>query len=407
MSIETRFITDAELAGFDECQSIAMVRDPRDREGIERRRTIQEIDRSIAAFDGGQVVGTASAFTRTLTTPGGSVAMGGLTMVSVRSTHRRQGILTGMMRRHFADCMARREPVSGLYAAEAPIYGRFGYGIATEHVTLKIERDHGGLEHLPEIRGRMRMVEPESAREQWPAVWDTLRQRQAGMIDRPHSWWPRVFMDPPDQRGGLTGLRFVNYEVDGEIEGYVLFRQKNDWQEGLPNCTLKVQELIATNQEAYAALWQYILSVDWMATIEGEMFAADEPLYHMLQDERRLRRTVDDGVWLRILDVCRALEARTYGCDGELTFVVDDPFLPEVGGAFLLVGGPTGAACRRTDLTPGAIHLGIAELSAIYLGGTRLSTLVRAGRVTGDPADIRLAEMMFISDPPPWCPEMF
>ncbi len=407
MGTEIRFITDAELAGFDECQSIAMVREPRDREGVERRRAIQEIDRSIAAFDGGQVVGTASAFTRTLTTPGGSAPMGGLTMVSVRSTHRRQGILTEMMRQHFADCLGRGEALSGLYAAEAPIYGRFGYGIAAQHAELRIERAHARLEHLPEIRGRMRMIGQDEAREQWPTVWDTLRPKQPGMLNRPTSWWPRVFHDPAEERAGLSSLRFVNYEVDGEILGYVLFRQKNDWKEGLPNCALKVQELIATSPEAYAALWQYLFSVDWMATIEGEMFAADEPLYHMLLDERRLRRTVDDGVWLRILDVNRALEARTYGCDGELTFVVDDPFLPEVGGAFLLVGGPGGAACRRTEITRGAIRLGIAELSAIYLGGTRLSTLVRAGRVTGDAEEIRLAEMMFSSDPPPWCPEMF
>jgi predicted acetyltransferase len=408
MSIEYRMIRDDELAAFDECQRIGMVGDPSSAEIIERRRTLQEIDRSICAFDDGQVVGTASAFTKRMTTPGGEVAMGGLTMVSVRSTHRRRGVLTEMMRRHFDDCMARGEPVSGLYAAEAPIYGRYGYGIATQQVDLKIDRDHSALEHMPEVRGRLRMIAPDQAREQWPAVWDALRPGQPGMLDRSGVWWGRVLFDPAERREGMTALRHVNYEVDGEIEGFVLYRQKNRWEENVPVGTLHVHELIASTLEAYGALWQYLFGIDWMKTIELEHRMADEPLYHMLLDERRLRRTADDGVWLRILDVERALEGRTYAIDCTVTFEVHDAFLPAVGGTFMLECRPSGAKCRRVERTAaGSVRLGVAELSAVYLGGTRLSTLARAGRATGDAAAIRLADLMFSSDVPPWCPEGF
>ncbi|MFN0147354.1 MAG: GNAT family N-acetyltransferase [Dehalococcoidia bacterium] len=408
MSIDYRIIGDGDLAGFDECQRIGMVGDPSTAEILERRKLVQELDRSIAAFDDGQVVGTASAFTKRLTTPGGEVAMGGLTMVSVRSTHRRKGILTEMMRRHFEDCVSRNEPLSGLYAAEAPIYGRFGYGIATEQVDLKIDRDHSTLEHLPEIRGRTRMIPSDQAREQWPPVWDAVRQRQPGMLDLSQAWWSRMLFDPVDRREGMTALRHVNYEVDGEVQGFVMYRQKDHWEENLPAGRLKVVKLIAATAEAYAGLWQYLFGIDWMKTIECEHRAPDEPLYHMLLDARRLRRTPDDGVWLRILDVERALGARTYAVDGRVTFEVHDPFLPGVGGRFLLEAGAGGATCRRADRGGAdAIRLGIAELSAAYLGGTRLSTLARAGRVTGDEAAIRLADLMFWWDLPPWCPEGF
>ena len=408
MSIDYRMIRDDELAAFDECQRIGMVGDPSTAELIERRRTFQEIDRSIAAFDEGQVVGTASAFTKRLTTPGGEVAMGGLTMVSVRSTHRRKGILTEMMRRHFEDCMACKEPLSGLYAAEAPIYGRFGYGIATQQVDLKIDRDHSTLEHVPEIRGRLRMIESDQAREQWPAVWDAVRQVQPGMLDVSQAWWSRMLFDPAERREGMTSLRHVSYEVDGEIQGFVMYRQQDRWEEHLPSGRLKVVKLIAATPEAYAALWQYLFGIDWMKTIECEQRAADEPLYHMLLDERRLRRTADDGVWLRILDVERALAARTYATEGRVTFEVHDAFLPDVGGTFVLEGGAGGASCMRAGgHEGGAVRLGVAELSAIYLGGTRLSTLARAGRVSGEAAAIGLADLMFTAGVPPWCPEGF
>ena len=64
---------------------------------------VHEPKRSLAAYDGGEIVGAAAAFTMTLTIPGGELPMAGVTAVGVAATHRRRGILTEVMRRLFAD----------------------------------------------------------------------------------------------------------------------------------------------------------------------------------------------------------------------------------------------------------------------------------------------------------------
>jgi predicted acetyltransferase len=409
MPVEIRRIRAEELEAFANCQSIAMFRDRIAPELLEMRRAVQELDRSIGAFDGGQCVGTASAFThRTAVAGGVPVRTGGLTMVSVRATHRRQGILGEMMRQHFADCRERGEVASTLWAAEAPIYGRFGYGIAIENVDLEIEREHAQIQHMPQLRGRVRMVEVDEARETFPAIWDALHPATPGMISRTQGWWQRSWNDRPEWRGGFTELRCAQYEVDGEVRGYLRYRQKNDWDAGgNPNCTIKVEELMPLDHEAYAALWRYALDIDWTRKIEAHFRPADEPLYHMLADARRLRRKIQDGVWLRLLDIPAALAARHYAVEGRAAIEVTDAFLPGVGGTFALEGGPAGARCERTESSTSVVRLGVAELSAAYLGGTRLATLARAGRVAGDPAAVARLDAMLTWTRAPWCPEMF
>ena len=51
--------------------------------------TVFEFDRSLAAFDGSDIVGTAGAVTFRMTVPGGAATMAGVTAVSVLPSYRR------------------------------------------------------------------------------------------------------------------------------------------------------------------------------------------------------------------------------------------------------------------------------------------------------------------------------
>src|SRR5215210_8530263 len=93
---------------------------------------VAELDRSLGLWDGDQVVATSGIYSRTLTVPGAVVPCAGVTWVTVAPTHRRQGVLTAIMRRQLTELHEQqREPVAALWAAEYPIYGRFGYAPAT------------------------------------------------------------------------------------------------------------------------------------------------------------------------------------------------------------------------------------------------------------------------------------
>lgn len=76
MGITLRRIEPAELAKFAEAQAISFGADFHP-ELVEKRDHIFEYDRSVAAFDGADIVGTAGAFSFEMDGPGRSGARGG------------------------------------------------------------------------------------------------------------------------------------------------------------------------------------------------------------------------------------------------------------------------------------------------------------------------------------------
>ena len=210
------------------------------------------------------------------------------------------------------------------------------------------------------------------------------------------------------KRDGASALFFVIHESEaGQPDGYVEYRVKHDWSSGDPSGTLTVRELMAESVEAYRALWRYCLDVDLMTRIEAWPRPAEEPLFHLLADPRQLRRRVFDGLWLRLVDVPASLAGRRYAAQGGVVLEVRDAFCPWNEGRYELEGGPDGAQCRPTDREPDLL-VEAGDLGACYLGGTRLQTLARAGRIHEErPGAVARAEAMFGWDPLPWCSAVF
>ncbi len=407
MSFEIRPITPEEFDAYAKADAAGFGVDV-NQELRDEARQIFEFDRTLASFDGPEIVGTTAIFSFDLTVPGGALPTAGVTSVSVKPTHRRRGVLTGMVRRQLDDVHDKGEPLAALWASESVIYGRFGYGLAAEGIELKIERQRSAFAHEAPACGRSQLVDREEALASWPAVYDQVRPTQPGMYTRSEAWWKHHSLRGPElSRGGFSGRFYVQYEEEGRPLGYARYRIRGDNRDGSPDGTLAVQELIATTEAAYAALWRYLFGVDLIGTIEARWRPVDEPLLWMLADPRRLVRHPHDSLWLRIIDVASALEGRRYSAQGRLVLDVRDRFCPWNEGRYELEAGADGARCRPASGGEPDIVLDVADLGAVYLGGTRLQTLRRAGRVQGDWETLREADRMFSWDPPPWCPEVF
>jgi predicted acetyltransferase len=191
---------------------------------------------------------------------------------------------------------------------------------------------------------------------------------------------------------------------DGEDAGFVSYRLKENWDDNIAQYNLRVSQLIAGSPAVRAALWRYCLEVDLVATLRFENLPVQEPVRWVLRDPRRLRtRTVSDWLWVRLVDVARALEARRYRVADRLVLDVVDAFLPENEGRYELDAGPDGARCRRTNAAPD-LHLSVAELGSLYLGGVSVASLAAAGRIQESSAGaVARADLVFGSDDPPWC----
>lgn len=404
MDLEFRSIDENEFEEFIRAVERGFGGHPTPEE-IAIERSVAEIPRNMVAIDRGRFVGTTGAYTFELTVPGGVAPMAGVTAVAVNPTHRRRGILTEMMRRQLEEIRERGEPLAGLFASEGSIYGRFGYGLAAPGTHVKIERDRSAFSHPHHPHGQIEMTEREDAMGAMPSVYERVAPGQPGTLGRTTSWWEYRFADLESWRDGASPYFFALHRDGGDVDGYVVYRVKHEWH-AVPRSQLQVRELVASNLEAYADLWRFCFDHDLIHEIEAWGRPLDEPLLHMVAEPRRLGLRVIDMLYLRLVDVAGAMQARRYRVPGTLTIEVRDSVCPWNDGVYTLEGGPDGATVGQggePDLALDATTLGAA-----YLGGPRFATLARAGRVEEiRPGALARADGMFGWDPAPWCGSMF
>ncbi|MGI5290465.1 GNAT family N-acetyltransferase [Nonomuraea polychroma] len=357
-----------------------------------------EPGRTIAAYDGEEIVGGASIYGRVMTVPGAVTPVAGITLVAVLPTHRRRGILTAMMRKQLTDLHeSGGEPIAALNAAEATIYGRFGYGVASCVAEIQADKKLLALRPGTDLGdGTIRLLDRRQARPLLEKVYDTARRTGVGWVDRTEKFWEARLADGERARDGGTALRFaVHTEPGGEVSGYVFYRSK-------PRL-VQVIEVAATTRQSYAALWRYLIDLDAHAglTYDG---AVDEPLKHLLTDPRAARTSVIDNLWVRLVDVDRALAARRYSTPLDLVLEVQDTFCPWNAGRYHLWADGDSVTCERTQARPG-LRLTSAELGAAYLGGTTLAALAAAGRVEElRPGAVTAASLAFRGEREPFHP---
>jgi predicted acetyltransferase len=371
--------------------------------------SLTEIDRSLGVWDGEACVGTAGAFSFRLTVPGGaSVPAAGVTMVSVAATHRRRGVLTAMMRRQLDDVREWGWPLAVLTASEPVIYGRFGYGVGTYHVTAEIETDRVRLSVPPGTDDvHLRYAVPADVLDVCEAVYARKVAGRPGMLARTPGWERLGLLDPESARDGASPLQCVLAERDGEVVGYARFRVKPDWEPTGPKGIVLLRDTEALDPAAEAALWRFLFDIDLTSTVKTNGRPVDEAWQYLVSDIRRCSLRVRDSLHVRLVDVGAALQARMYQAPVDVVFEVEDSFCPWNAGRWRLSGDAKGASCERTT-DSADLALSVRELGAAYLGGVSLAALAAAGRVRElRQGALAEASVGFASTVAPWLPHGF
>ena len=375
-----------------------------DAESAQRFSRNLPVDRMYGVRVDGQLAGGGGAFPFELTVPGGRVRAGGITVVGILPTYRRRGLLSALMRRQLDDMHERGEHVAYLWATDDRIYGRFGYGIASRTIWIDVSRDHAGFALPVTPPGRVHIVELDEALRWFPDVYERIAVRTPGMFARTPTWWEtRPLRDSPERKeGGGPHVRVV-YEEDGRVDGYALYRIHAGWENGLADGHVNVIEALGTTPEATAAIWRYLLDIDWMQFVRARLLPLDHELTFLLAEPRYLRARVSDGLWVRLVDVAEALRARAYAELEPVTIEVADEYCPWNEGRWRV--GPGGV--ERSDAEPD-LRCDVRELGSAYLGGVSWTERARAARVAelSEGAAAR-ATALFAADRAPWCPEIF
>lgn len=366
-----------------------------------------DFERAFLAEDSGQIVGTLGAFAFDMTVPGGSIACAGTTQVTVVPTHRRQGVLRSLISAHLKDSIDREDSIAALLSSDSAIYGRFGYGLASEELTLRIDRANAAFGRLAPTPSRVELVTTERAHQEIPAVYERVRTSIPGAFARSKGWWKhRTFRDSAEARDGRTALRFaLSTNPDGKIDGYVMYRIKDGWEHSHGAQEVHVIELMAESPESHAGLYQALFGHDLATVVVVNRSPVDNPILNQLAGRRRAAQTVDDNLWVRLLDIPAALTGRTYSSGGSLTMSVHDPLTGESSGWKLETDGMESACTSFSGATQ--LVLDIEDLGGALLGRARFAELLRSGRIATDRETAIRADAMFTHHRAACCPEMF
>ncbi|MDT4907810.1 MAG: hypothetical protein QOI69_1051 [Pseudonocardiales bacterium] len=356
--------------------------------------TLIDPARFLVAVDGERIVGVTGDYPFTMTVPGGTLDVPGVTWVSVDPTYRRRGILRELMHRQLRNFADAGVAAAILTASEGGIYGRFGYGAASATRKTVIDRHRATLS-APTDTGMVERVTGARARELLPDIHRRWRAQTPGALNRVEPWWDYLMLDREAHRGGMSALFHLVH-----ADGYVSYRVKTDWNDGHPKHLCWIADYVTVTSEAHAALWQVLLGLDLFGSIESYRMPDDDPLPHLLTDARQVRTTaIADGLWVRPIDVASMLAARSYAVDVEAVIEVRDDLFGD--GRYLLRGGPEGATSERTERASD-ISLGVSALGSVYLGGVRLETLGRAGKAAADdPAQLTRLDRALLADRTP------
>jgi len=360
-------------------------------------------------------VATYGTFTKPLNVGGGgSLDAHLIATVTVRSNHRRRGLLRELVTSDLATARSQGRAVAILSSMEATIYGRFGFGPATFSRRVEVDTSaRFALTHAP--AGSVEIADPSTLLDLAPDVFNRFHARTLGSVQRPASYPSKIAgiwaEDEPEPNTGTRAA--LHYDPAGAIDGYVAYRVLGFDVE--PR-TITIQDIVWSSQSAYFGLWNYLASIDLVTRVKLGHAAMDDALPWAMVDRRGFNVIgEEDGLWLRVLDPVAALQARTYDAAGDLRICLTDP-LSIAGGAYTISvrhGRATVIADTTTNVARTAasgslssideVSMDISALGSLYLGGVRASVLARTGQITGSPGAIDTLDTLFGHKEQPHC----
>ena len=407
--IELRHVEADEIEAFEHAKAVTFLDDLSE---VARftplRRRSWEPARIWGALADGRFVGTLRTMSRQLSLPGAygatiDVTADALTSVTVSATHRRRGLMRRMLGDSLDAARERGDVLSILIAAEWAIYGRFGYWPAATWAGVTLHSARAGARMAVPTTGSLRQVDAREMRKLAPAVFEVARTQRAGQIDRRDIFWD-LYVLPEWRRTGQREQIEIVHEGDDGVDGCLAWCPTRDFDQ-VKGGAIDVADLFATNQDAYTALWGYLLSLDVVEEIRVVARPPDEPLPYLLVDGRSARTTaLFDAMWVRLLDVPAALSARRYAVPGRLCFdVIDDDIGGYTTGRYLLDAGPDGSECHPAPERTPQLRLSQRALAAVYLGQPSLRRQQVAGLVDElTPGAVHRADVMFATALQPW-----
>ena len=408
MGVEFRPAEVGEMDGFRRVMSYAFA---------EHRNEWPVIaaELSLCAFMERELVATSGAWPFTLRWNGRPASAAGVTMVATAPELRRRGLLRGIMTAALPRFRERGQAIAVLWASFGAIYQRFGFGPASHTLYYRIDPRQAGLTDPTPAPGRVERLAASEALGLIKPLYVEHATPRTLALHRGQAFWDFGILRQAEGEGVFAA---VYRATDGAPRGYAVYETRMPPTHGAPNRDpeliapfqdLVVRDWVALDAEAYRGLWQYLCAHDLVRRVQMGPLPVDDPAPLLLAEPRQLRRRVNDGIWLRVVDVERALAQRGYAAPGEITLQVHgDPLCDWNEGTYQLEAGQEGeVSVRRVGAVPD-LTLPPRTLATLLAGHASASELFMAGLLDAkDPAVLARADVLFATRHRPHCADNF
>lgn len=407
MDIEIRPCRDQdELAEFG--RVVRYVFAMNDQQDIDAEMSAMQADWTMSAFAGGRCVTTYGAFPFTVRLNGAPVPMGGVTQVGTLPAYRRRGLLRRVMQAGLSQMRDRGQHYAILWASMGAIYQRFGYGLAAHQLWYTFDPRYTGFAFPVETRGGIELHTAEDAYPIIKPLYIEYATPRNLLIHRAAPLW-RLNTLRPAKKGEPVYVA-IHRDEDGAPRGYAVYQTHDrESSEPGPSQLLTVKDFVALDVNAYRSLWEYIRRHDLVGEVRiWNALPEDDPAPDLLLEPRMLNRKTHDAIWMRIVDVEKAIPERPYATRGELRFAIaGDDMCEWNNGTYLLETDGTTTDVRRTDREP-QLTMPVNSLASLVSGMRSATHLWRAGRIeASDERSLTTADGIFRTQYAPHCPNEF
>lgn len=374
-------------------------------DGEQTRDHLRPLERRFALMAGERVVGGCFSYAFGMSLPGGTlVPTAGLAGVGILPTAQGKGGFSALVDAHLQNSIEQGDALSALLASESGLYGRFGYGVATEYSEYRLETRAFALKgEVP--TGSVELVDDEKRARQICAQIHNA-QIIPGKLQRSCDWWAQVIhSNKRTWLGGGPQFIAVHYDDQGHADGYALYvvdttDSENQVSDGNLRAKLTLHELVTLNLNAEGALFAYLCRIAWVRELRWILAPIDPLIKHRMTDPRQLAQVNRcDMTWLRVLDMPKVLSTRAYDFDGDISFHYEDEKFPQFSGCFSLKarsGLPGRSLVERIEASSAPmLSFGPQQLAAFLLGGTRVACLYQLGEITGPHETMNLLDRLF------------
>lgn len=310
--------------------------------------------------------------------------MGGIAAVMAHPAYRRRGYAGDLMRAALRDMREREVSLSLLAPFAHAFYRSFGYELATEAIEYRLKPSD--LSTSPEQRYLRAYREGDLL--SLMSLLEEEAKRHPLCVRRSERHW-RSSLSRKDREVAVYGR-------EGDVEGYVLYKMSGWEENGDPQRTLSVQEMVAATPRARDALISFMAGLDPMTYGIKLYTPRGEPLHPYLKSSYVTAKVEPDQM-LRLVGVEGALGYLNRAAEAPLVLEVSDDGVPENVGEYTLGVGEVVRGAEAAE----RVSLDVRQLARLYAGYLPARQLARYGLVEpGSERALELLETLFpVGDP--------